>query len=594
MTLPQGLAFGLVGLTIAAFVWGRFRYDLIALGALLAGLIVGVIPAEAAFDGFRNDITIIIAAALVVSAAFSRSGIVELALRRLLPLLKTERSQAPLLTLAVTLLSMVTKNVGALAIMLPVALSVSRKTGTPPSRLLMPMAFGAMAGGMVTLVGTSPNIIVAGVREDMLGEPFAMFDYAPVGLALTGIALVFLAFGYRLLPRDRQGAVNLSDTLEGNAYTTDLRVPDDWAHESMTVKALRETGGGSVRILAVIRDGRRISRPRGNVVVRSSDLIVLEGAAGALDDFVARTQLRLTGEHRAIVRSEPTDDVRVIEAVVGANSPLLNQTLAASDLHGQYGVNLLGVSRSGYPVTQRLRNARLRQGDIVLLQGSENSLPAALGELDLLPLAERGVGLGSVRKRFMPAIVLTIAMLLVGFQLVPVAAAFFGAAVAILLLGGLKMKEAYQALDGPLLVLIAAMIPVSAAIQTTGGADLIANALGQVFEGIPGIAAVAALMFAAMAVTPFLNNAATVLILAPIGATLATRLGFVPDAFLMAVAVGAACDFMTPVGHQCNTLVMRPGGYRFGDYARLGTPLSLLVLLVGPWLILLFWPLRAA
>ena len=594
MTLPQGLAFGLVGLTIAAFVWGRFRYDLIALGALLAGLIVGVIPAEAAFDGFRNDITIIIAAALVVSAAFSRSGIVELALRRLLPLLKTERSQAPLLTLAVTLLSMVTKNVGALAIMLPVALSVSRKTGTPPSRLLMPMAFGAMAGGMVTLVGTSPNIIVAGVREDMLGEPFAMFDYAPVGLALTGIALVFLAFGYRLLPRDRQGAVNLSDTLEGNAYTTDLRVPDDWAHESMTVRALRETGGGSVRILAVIRDGRRIGRPRGNVVVRSSDLIVLEGAAGALDDFVARTQLRLTGEHRAIVRSEPTDDVRVIEAVVGANSPLLNQTLAASDLHGQYGVNLLGVSRSGYPVTQRLRNARLRQGDIVLLQGSENSLPSALGELDLLPLAERGVGLGSVRKRFMPAIVLTIAMLLVGFQLVPVAAAFFGAAVAILLLGGLKMKEAYQALDGPLLVLIAAMIPVSAAIQTTGGADLIANALGQVFEGIPGIAAVAALMFAAMAVTPFLNNAATVLILAPIGATLATRLGFVPDAFLMAVAVGAACDFMTPVGHQCNTLVMRPGGYRFGDYARLGTPLSLLVLLVGPWLILLFWPLRAA
>lgn len=592
MTLPQGLAFGLVGLTIAAFVWGRFRYDLIALAALLAGLAVGVIPAEAAFDGFRNDITIIIAAALVVSAAFSRSGIVELVLRRLLPLLKTEKSQAPVLTVAVTLLSMVTKNVGALAIMLPVALSVSRKTGTPPSRLLMPMAFGAMAGGMVTLVGTSPNIIVAGVREDMLGRPFAMFDYAPVGLALTAIALVFLTFGYRLLPRDRVGAVNLSDTLAANAYTTDLRVPDDWAPGSMTVKALAETGGGSVRILAVIRDGRRISRPRGNVVVRASDLVVLEGEAGALDDFVERSQLKLAGDHRAIVRTEPTDDVRVIEAVVGMNSPLLNQTLAASDLHGQYGVNLLGVSRSGYPVTQRLRNARLRAGDIILLQGSDASLPVALGQLDLLPLAERSVGLGGVRKRFMPAIVLAAAMLLVGFQVVPVAPAFFGAAVAILLLGGLKMKEAYQALDGPLLVLIAALIPVSAAIQTTGGADLIANALGQVFHGIPGIAAVAALMFAAMAVTPFLNNAATVLILAPIGATLATRLGYVPDAFLMAVAVGAACDFLTPVGHQCNTLVMRPGGYRFGDYARLGAPLSLLVLLAGPWLILLFWPLH--
>ena len=591
MTLPQGLAFGLVGLTIAAFVWGRFRYDLIALGALLAGLVIGVIPAEAAFDGFRNDITIIIAAALVVSAAFSRSGIVELVLRRLLPLLKTERSQAPVLTVAVTLLSMVTKNVGALAIMLPVALSVSRKTGTPPSRLLMPMAFGAMAGGMVTLVGTSPNIIVSGVREEMLGRPFAMFDYAPVGLALTAIAIVFLAFGYRLLPKDRTGATNLSDSLASNAYTTDLRVPDDWAPGSMTVKALRAAGGGAVRILAVIRDGRRISRPRGNVVVRASDLIVLEGEADALEEFVGRTQLKLTGDHRVIARAEPTDDVRVIEAVVGMNSPLLNQTLAASDLHGQYGVNLLGVSRSGYPVTQRLRSARLRQGDIILLQGSEASLPVALGKLDLLPLAERTVGLGGARKRFMPAIVLAVAMVLVGFQVVPVAPAFFGAAVAILLLGGLKMKEAYQALDGPLLVLIAAMIPVSAAIQTTGGADLIANALGPVFTGIPGIAVVAALMFAAMAVTPFLNNAATVLILAPIGATLATRLGYAPDAFLMAVAVGAACDFLTPVGHQCNTLVMRPGGYRFGDYARLGAPLSLLVLLAGPWLILLFWPL---
>ncbi|MGV9006439.1 MAG: SLC13 family permease [Brevundimonas sp.] len=591
MTLQQGLAFGLVGLTIAGFVWGRFRYDLIALAALVVGMAVGIVPAEAAFDGFRNDITIIIAAALVVSAAFSRSGIVELALRRLLPLLKTEKSQVPVLTGAVTLLSMVTKNVGALAIMLPVALSVSRKTGSSPSRLLMPMAFGAMAGGMVTLVGTAPNIIVAGVRADMLGQPFAMFDYAPVGLGLTAIALGFLAFGYRLLPRDRRGVASLSDSLATNAYTTEVRVPDDWAPGKRTVTDLVTSAGGAVRILAVIRDGRRMARPRGNVVVRASDLIVLDGEAEALDDFVRRSGLSLAGDHRPIPRDAPTEDIRVIEAVVGLNSPLLGQTLAASDLHGQYGINLLGVSRPGYPMTQRLRNARLRQGDIILLQGSETGLPEALGELDLLPLAERSVGLGSVRKRFMPAVVLTVAMLLVGFQFVPVAAAFFGAAVAILALGGLKMKEAYQALDGPLLVLIAALIPVSAAIQTTGGSDLIANALGGVFQGLPGLAVVAALMVAAMAVTPFLNNAATVLILAPIGATLATRLGYVPDAFLMAVAVGAACDFLTPVGHQCNTLVMGPGGYRFGDYARLGAPLSLLVLLAGPPLILLFWPL---
>ncbi|GAA0868895.1 SLC13 family permease [Brevundimonas basaltis] len=591
MTLQQGLAFGLVGLTIIAFIWGRFRYDLVALAALVAGLLLGIIPAEAAFDGFRNDITIIIAAALVVSAAFSRSGIVEWLLGRVIHRLETERSQVPFLTVVVTLLSMVTKNVGALAIMLPVALRVSRKTGTPPSRLLMPMAFGAMAGGMVTLVGTSPNIIVAGVREELIGRPFQMFDYAPVGLALTAGILIFLAFGYRLLPKDRRGAASMSAALAANAYSTDARAPEDWPLEKMTVSALAELGGGEVDILTVIRDGKRIPRPRGNVVVRRSDLIVIEGTAEALAEFVSRTKLILAGERRAVATGEPGEDIGVVEAVVGANSPLQDGTIASSNLHGTYGVNLLGVSRSGFQVTQRLRNARLRQGDIILLQGAESRLPEALGELDLLPLAERQVGLGGVRKRFMPALTLAAAMLLVGFQLVPVAAAFFGAAVIIVMLGGLKMREAYQALDGPLLVLIAALIPVSAAIQQTGGADLIATALSGLFGGIPGLAAVAALMFAAMAVTPFLNNAATVLILAPIGATLATQLGYRPDAFLMAVAVGAACDFLTPIGHQCNTLVMQPAGYKFADYPRLGAPLSLLVLLAGPPLILLFWPL---
>ena len=591
MTLQQGLAFGLVGLTIAAFVWGRFRYDLVALAALVAGLAVGIIPAEAAFDGFRNDITIIIAAALVVSAAFSRSGIVEWMLGRVIPRLKTERSQVPVLTAVVTVLSMLTKNVGALAIMLPVALRVCRRTGTSPSRLLMPMAFGAMAGGMVTLVGTSPNIIVAGVREDLVGEPFRMFDYAPVGLALTAAALLFLGFAYRLLPKDRRGAAEMSAALAANAFSTDARAPDDWAREKMTVSALAEAGGGEVEILAVVRDGKRITRPRGNVVVRRSDLAVVQGTAEALAHFVSRTQLVLAGERRAPPTDEPSEEIDVVEAVVGPNSPLLDRTIASSNLHGTYGVNLLGVSRSGRQVTQLLRNARLRQGDIILLQGAEHRLPDALAELDLLPLAERQVGLGSVRRRFMPALVLGAAVLLVGFQFVPVAAAFFGAAVLIVMLGGLKMREAYQALDGPLLVLIAALIPVSAAIQETGGAELIANALGGLFGGMPGLAAVAALMLAAMAVTPFLNNAATVLILAPIGATLATQLGYRPDAFLMAVAVGAACDFLTPIGHQCNTLVMRPAGYRFADYPRLGAPLSLLVLLAGPPLILAFWPL---
>ena len=589
--MQQGLAFGLVGLTIAAFIWGRFRYDLIALGALVLGLAIGVIPAEAAFDGFRNDVTVIIAAALVVSAAFARSGIVEMALKRVLPLLKTERSQTPVLTVAVTLLSMVTKNVGALAIMMPVALQVSRKTGSAPSRILMPMAFGAMAGGMVTLVGTAPNIIVAEVRADLLGQPFGMYDYAPVGLVLTGIALVFLAFAYRLLPTDRKGAVGLGEALAANGYATEARASEGWTCPTPTIKALTAMGEGDVRILALIRDGKRRTGLRGNQKVQPGDVLLVEGGPSALEAFFTASRLQLVREDRPVALEQPTDEVQVIEAVIGRNSPLSGQSVRAADLYGQYGVNLIGVSRSGYELTQKLRSARLQAGDVILLQGGEAGLPMALQALDLLPLAEREVRLGSVRKRFLPAVVLAVAMTLVGFGVVPVSIAFFGAAVVIVALGGLKMREAYAALDGPLLILIAALIPVSDAIQKTGGADLIAAGLSGLFTGLPGVLAVGGLMLASMAVTPFLNNAATVLIVAPIGASLATQLGYNPNAFLMAVAVGAACDFLTPIGHQCNTLVMGPGGYRFGDYARLGAPLSLLVLIVGPPLILLFWPL---
>lgn len=591
MTLQQGLAFGLIGLTIGAFVWGRFRYDLVAVVALVAGLAIGIIPAEAAFDGFKNDVTVIIACALIVSAAFARSGIIELAMRRVMPLLKTERSQVPVLTGAVTLLSMATKNVGALAIMMPVALQVARQTKSSPSRLLMPMAFGAMAGGMVTLVGTAPNIIVAEVRQRIVGEPFAMFDYTPVGLTLTVVALVFLAFGYRLLPRDRQGATSMSAALAANAYATEVSAPEGWAQGPMTVSALSALGNGDVKIMTLIRAGKRRLNPRGNVVIKAGDALLIEGEQQALEGFLNRSQMTLIREDRPVPIATASEEIAVVEAVIGRNSPLQGQSVRSSDLYGHHGINLLGVSRSGFQLTQHLRTAKLAHGDIILLQGTEQALPVALKALDLLPLAERQVHLGSVRKRFMPALVLACAMGLVGFGLLPVAVAFFGAAVAIVALGGLKMREAYAALDGPLLVLIAALIPVSDAIQSTGGSELIAGLLRDVFTGLPGVVAVGGVMLASMAVTPFLNNAATVLIVAPIGAALAQQLGYNPDPFLMAVAVGAACDFLTPIGHQCNTLVMGPGGYRFSDYPRLGAPLSTLVLIAAPPLVLLFWPL---
>lgn len=593
MTLDQGLAFGLVALTIAAFVWGRFRYDVVAVCALLAGVAVGVVPAKQAFAGFSNDITVIIAAALVVSAAFAKSGIVEAVLRPLIPRLKTERSQVPVLTAAVTVLSTATKNVGALAILMPVALQISRRTGSSPSRLLMPMAFGAMLGGMVTLVGTAPNIIVSQVREEVLGRPFTMYDYTPVGLALAALGFVFLTFGYRILPLDRAPAVNIEEALAANAYLTEVEAPEDWRLEKNRIADLHALAQGEARVMMLLRKGRKRSRPHPNLKVLPGDILLVEGEPQALDELINRGKLRLTRADRPVVMEEPTDEVRVLEAVVGVESTLVGHSAQQLDLYGQHGVNLLAVSRSGYSLKQHLNRIRFKAGDVVVLQGGERSLPTALSALGLLPLAEREVRLGGIRHALAPAIILAAAMVLVAFQVIPVAIAFFGAAVAMIAVGALRMREAYAAIDGPLIVLIAAMIPVSEAIQSTGGAELIGGWLSSVFRGQAPMLALFSIMAAAMAATPFLNNAATVLIVAPVGASMARQLGLNPDPFLMAVAVGAACDFLTPIGHQCNTLVMGPGGYRFGDYARLGAPLTVLVLMIGTPLIAYFWPLRA-
>jgi len=593
MTLQQALAFGLMAVTIGAFVWGRWRYDVIAVLALLAGVTLNIVPAKSAFDGFKNDITVIIACALVVSAAFAKSGVVEMVLRPLIPRLKSVGAQVFVFAGAVTLLSMVSKNVGALAIMMPMALVVARRTGTPPSRLLMPMSFGALLGGTVTLVGTSPNIIVSQVRQQVLGKPFEMYDYAPVGLGVTAIGLVFLVLAYRLLPASRPTPETMDAALAANPYVTEVEVPAGWDSSRTTVAKLGRLAHGDVAVMALLRDGERHPAPHANTRIRAGDVLLLEGDHAALDDLIARRKLKLTRSDRPIAMDQPTEEVRVVEAVVGPDSRLVGRSVQQEDLHTTHGVNLLAVSRTGYRITAALKTVRLRAGDLVVLQGAERSLPGALKTLGLLPLAEREVRLGGIRHVLAPAVILAGAMVLVALKVSPVAIAFFAAAVLMVVMGSIRMREAYAALDGPLLVLIAALIPVSDTIRATGGADLIAVMLADLFRGQPAILALGAVMAVAMAATPFLNNAATVLIVAPIGASLARLLGLAPDPFLMAVALGAACDFLTPIGHQCNTLVMAPGGYRFIDYPRLGAPLTLIVLIVGTVLISVVWPLGA-
>jgi len=598
MTLDQALAFGLIGITIGLFVWGRLPYDLVALLSLLAGVVIGIVPAKKAFEGFADDVVIIVATALLVSSAVARSGAVETAMRPLLRHLRGTAAQVSVLAGMVLVLSAFTKNIGALAIFMPVAFQLSRRTGTSPSSLLMPMAFASLIGGLITLIGTSPNIIVSRLREEITGQPFAMFDFAPVGLGIAAAGWVFLSLGWRLLPQDRRGAASMDAALNIEGYTTEAVLPPDSPMAGRTVAELEALGEGGVAVATVIRERFRRYTPRPDWELRPDDVLLLQGEAEDLDRVVARAGLRLAGEQpkapaAASADSGEGEEDSVVEGVVTADSPLIGRTPAQMDLHRRFAVSLLALSRSGQPVGQRLNAVRLRAGDVALLKGSSGALPGALAELRVLPLSQRDIALGRNRRSLLPVMVLGAAMVMLGLHLVPVAVAFFGAAVLLLLLRAMTMREAYGTVEWSVLILLGALIPVSEAIRTTGGTDLIAGWLSGAVEAMPPTAAVALMMVAAMGVTPFLNNAATVLMLAPIAGSLAKQLGLNPDAFLMAVAIGAACDFLTPIGHQCNTLVMGPGGYRFGDYWKLGLPLSVIVVLVGVPLIALFWPLRA-
>jgi len=592
MTHQQMLSFAIVAGMMALFVWGRFRYDLVAVMSLLVAVLVGVVPADKAFSGFSDDIVIIVASALLVSAAVAKSGVLEVALNRAAPYLRSEQSQVIVLVATVTVLSAFVKNIGALAMMIPVAFQIARRANTLPSSFLMPMAFGSLLGGIVTLVGTSPNIIVSRVRGELLGEPFGMFDFTPVGVGIALAGVVFLAFGYRLLPKGRKGAASLDEALNIKDYITEARVTAESDVVGQTVADLHRLANGEVKVAAIIRNENRSSTPLPDMTIRENDLLMLEGESEALESAVARAGLKLSHEHRQPEMEEATDEIGVIEAVVGPNSALAGLSAGRIGLFERFGVNLIAVSRSGERFKERLRTITLRAGDVLVLQGNLKRLPDTLRDLGCLPLAEREIRLGNARRSFLPVAILGVTMVLVAFNVLPVSIAFFGAGVLLVLFGSLTLREAYETIEWPIIVMLGALIPVSESIRTTGGTDLIAGWLSSAANMLPPTGALVLIMVAAMAVTPFLNNAATVLVMAPIAASFATQLGFRPDAFLMAVAIGAACDFLTPIGHQCNTLVMGPGGYRFGDYWRLGLPLSIIVVLVGTPLIMFFWPLR--
>jgi len=591
LPLNQIEAFAIVGAMLALFVWDRVRYDLVAALALLAAMLTGIVPAAKAFEGFANQVIIIIASVLVVSRAIARSGIIDTALRRWMHRITSPSAQVGILAACTTFLSAFMKNVGTLGIFIPIAIQTAGRSKRSASIYLMPLAFGSLIGGTITLIGTSPNLLISTVRQEIEGKPFQLFDFVPVGLPLSILALGFLAVGWRLIPQ-RTGQRPAEDAFDIDRYTSELLVAEGSPLVGQTVSALEAMAGGDLTVAAVIRGGRQRAMPSAHWEFVAGDLVAVQADPALLKKLADEAKLEVAGAERLEPTERQKDDVIVVEAVVTDGSLLIDRTATGLHLRQRFDVNLLAVSRAGERLGARLHRLRFKAGDVVALQGWEQDLPTTLAELGCLPLADRRLTLGQKRTGIWSLVILVVAMSLVAVNIIPVVTAFFGSAVLVVLFRQITLKDAYDAIEWPVIIMLGCLIPVGEALKETGGTEHLSHALSAAAEYIPAWATLGLVLATAMLVTPLLHHAAAVLVLGPVAASVAHNLGYQPDAFLMAVALGCSCDFLTPIGHQNNTLVMGPGGYRFSDYWHLGLPLSVLVLLVGTPLILMVWPLQ--
>ncbi len=592
MESDQLLVLLVLALTFAFFVWGRWRYDAVALLALLVLVLFGIIPGEAAFAGFGHPAVVTVAGVLVVSRGLQNSGAVDVLARWLTSVGRTPTRQIVATSGLAAGLSAFINNVGALAVLMPTAIRIARQSGNSPSAVLMPLAFASLLGGLVTLVGTPPNIVIATFRADASGEAFAMFDFAPVGLgvALAGLAFIALV-GWRLIPR--RDAAATGTLFEIGDYLFELRIPEGSRTHGQSIAELGAACEAEFLVAAIVRGDRRLALPSSFEELRAGDVLVVEASGDALDALVADAGLEVASSRGGAVAELGGGEVVVAEAVVMPDSPLLARTVVGADLRRRHHVNLLAISRRGRQSRSRLRETVIEVGDVLLLQANRAELPSALERLSCLPLAERGLSVGRRERRALLAVTIFGGALLMAaaLRLLPIQVAMAGAAAVMGLVGLLSPKEIYESIDWRVIVLLGAMIPVGGALEETGVAARAAGALVAVSGDLPAWTTVAAVLVIAMFLSDLVNNTAAAVLMAPIALGVATRLSVSPDPFLMAVAVGASAAFLTPIGHQSNLLVMGPGGYRFGDYWRLGLPLEAVITAVAVPLILLVWPL---
>ena len=634
MTQEQLLILAILTATVGMFLWGRWRHDMVAAGALLACVLAGLVAPAEAFSGFGHPAVVTVACVLVLSRGLQSSGAVDVLAARLLPAKAGMVASLAALVGLGALLSGFMNNVGAMALLMPVAMQLAGRLSLPPGRVLMPLAFGTILGGMTTMIGTPPNLIVSGFRAQQGTGSFAMFDFTPIGLAVAlGGILFIVLLGWRLVPAREKAS---TEGFETGAYVTEVRVlPDSKAAGLLLREIERTLDGADAQVIGLVRNEVRMNTPQSGRRVLAGDILVIEAEVDALPEVLSTLGLKLeeagsssaedeTGqedkdeknhgrdkagekaghkaEHKAgsagedaeaeAEKSPQDDEITLMELVVRPEAGLIGRSAKDLLLRTRYGLNLLAVSREGARSKARLRTLKIQAGDLLLMQGPLEALSEFAADSGCVPLARRELRIPDRGKAWVAGLVMAFAVGGAALGLLPAAISFALGVLASMALRTVPLRAVYESIDWPVIVLLGALIPVAGAMESTGSANLIARAL---LEGVArgdAIVGLSLVLVVTMFLSDLMNNAATAAVMCPIAIGTATALGVSADPFLMAVAIGASCAFLTPIGHQNNTLILGPGGFRFGDYWRLGLPLELLVVAISVPMLLLVWPLR--
>ena len=592
----QIVVFTVIVMILVLFIDGRIRYDFVSLGGLVILSLTGVINPEESFSGFSHPAIITVAAVLVISSGLVKTGVID---QIVAALNRRSRSSAVVMTklmMVTALLSGFMNNIGALALVLPVGIKVAREHKFSPSRILMPLAFSALLGGMTTEIGTPPNLIISSYRQDFGLEAFGFFDFTPVGLTITilGIGLMVL-LGGKLIPKRK--TIGVEKLFNIGEFLSEVQVVDSSKLAGKPMMDINRVYKLELDVLSIIRNEQKIVAPGPDEILVPGDILIIKALSQDLADLIDKTKVLLRGTKKSLLVEESmikSRDTALVEVVLRDDSPIIGRTALETKLRNRYSINLVAVSRKGVYSVDRLKSIRFRTGDILLIQAPTSILKDIYSKLGCLPLAERGVDIYPDRtkwKLYFTAGIFAFSVILTTTGLLPVQTSFAFAATTLVLARILTPREFYEAIEWPSILMLGSLIPLGLALQSSGGADTIANILLSASALLSPTLMIGLLMVLTIVLANLISTSATAILMGPIALSIAMTTGVSPDPYLMSVSVAASAAFLTPIGHQTNMLVMGPGGYKFTDYWHLGLPLTILLVTVGAPLILLVWPM---